>query len=190
MRSVLIVALLILAGCATAPRQINNACAIFDQRDGWFNNWERAAKSTSQEFGVPVPVLLATIYTESSFNPYAKPQRTKLFGFIPWKRPSTAYGYSQALDGTWKLYQTETGRWTARRTNFADAVHFVGWYHSQSHRKNGIALNDTYSLYLAYYSGHAGYSKGAWRSNPQVQKAAQRSTNIANKYAVQLQSCR
>jgi hypothetical protein len=38
-RTVLAIVLLaILAGCATAPRQTRNICAVFDQRDGWFNS--------------------------------------------------------------------------------------------------------------------------------------------------------
>lgn len=188
-RALSIAALLVLGSCATAPTQTNNACAVFDQRDGWLDNWQREAKRTEKEFGVPVPILMATIYTESGFDPHAKPPRTKLLGFIPWKRPSTAYGYSQALDGTWSRYQSETGRWNARRADFADAIHFVGWYHGQSHLKNGIALNDAYSLYLAYYSGHAGYSKGTWRSSAQAQQAARRVADMAAKYAGQLRSC-
>ena len=181
--------LLLLAGCATAPSHTRNACAVFEQKDGLFNNWRRAAERTEREFGVPVPILLATIYTESGFRAYARPPRTKLFGFIPWTRQSTAYGYSQALDGTWARYQRETGHWAARRTKFADAIHFVGWYHHQSHLKNGIALNDFNRLYLAYYSGHSGYSKGVWRSNPQLRRTAARSAGIANAYAKQLRQC-
>ncbi|CAN7547760.1 hypothetical protein LJR030_005611 [Rhizobium sp. LjRoot30] len=189
MRIVFVVALLLLAGCASAPRETRNACAIFEQRDGWFNNWRRTAKSVEREFGVPVPILMATIYTESGFRPYARPPRTKLLGFIPWKRQSSAYGYSQALDGTWERYQRETGRWAARRTKFSDAIHFIGWYHAQTHEKNGIARNDAYNLYLAYYSGHAGYSRGSWRSDAGVQKAARRTTSIAISYSRQLRNC-
>lgn len=190
MRTVLIVALLaLLAGCATAPNKTRDICAVFDQRDGWFNSWQRAAERTERQYGVPVPILMATMYTESGFSPYARPPRTKLFGFIPWKRPSSAYGYSQALDGTWDKYQTETGQWSASRSNFADAIDFIGWYHYQSHVQNGIALNDAYNLYLAYYSGPQGYAKGTWRSNGQVQQTAQRFAKMANTYAQQLQSC-
>lgn len=110
MRCVFVVVLLLLAGCATVPRDTRNACAVFEQRDGLFNNWRRAAYQAEREYGVPVPVLMATIYTESGFRHNAKPPRTKLFGFIPWTRVSSAYGYSQALDGTWARYQSETGR--------------------------------------------------------------------------------
>ena len=117
MRSVIVVGLLLaLTACAKPPSQTQNACAIFEQRDGLFNNWRRAAQKTEREYGVPVPILMATIYTESGFRHNAKPPRTKLLGFIPWKRKSSAYGYSQALDGTWDRYQRETGRWGARRT--------------------------------------------------------------------------
>ena len=42
MRCVLIVVLLLLAGCASVPRQTQNACAIFEQRDGYFDNWRIA----------------------------------------------------------------------------------------------------------------------------------------------------
>ncbi len=181
--------MLILSACAKPPSQTRNACAIFEQRDDLFNNWRRAAQNTEREYGVPVPILMATIYTESGFKANAKPPRTKLFGFIPWKRRSTAYGYSQALDGTWDRYQRETGRYGARRTDFADAIQFIGWYHRQSNIKNGIPLNEPYQLYLAYHSGHAGYSRGSYRSNSEALQGAKRFTNIAYTYSRQLQSC-
>ena len=78
--------LLLLSACASAPSRINNACAVFEQKDGLFNNWSREARKVEREFGVPVPVLMATIYTESGFKAHARPPRTKLLGFIPWKR--------------------------------------------------------------------------------------------------------
>ena len=124
-----------------------------------------APQRAERKYGVPVPVLMATLRKESGFKSNAKPPRTKLLGFIPWKRPSTAYGYSQALDGTWAQYQRETGNCGARRTYFADAVDFVGWYHSKSADTLGIARNDTYNLYLAYYLGWGGYKRGDWQSN-------------------------
>jgi len=187
MRALPLVLLLLFAGCASAPSNIDNACAIFNQRDGWFNNWYRQAKHAERQYGVPVPVIMATIYKESSFRPYARPPRRKLLGFIPWTRISSAYGYSQALDGTWEQYRRETGHWSARRSDFGDAAHFIAWYHNKSHQKNGIALNDTYNLYLAYYYGHAGYRRGNW--DPDVQRAARHAAAMAQRYAAQLASC-
>ena len=179
----------VLAGCATAPSHTRNVFAIFDQRDGWFNNWQRAAERAEREYGVPVPILMATIYAESGFQPRARPPRTKLLGFIPWTRPSTAYGYSQALDGAWDHYQRDTGRWGARRTDFSDAIEFIGWYHAQSHERNGIALNDPYNLYLAYYVGWKGYERGSWRGNADLQRTAQKVASMSALYASQLRNC-
>ncbi|PKA44374.1 hypothetical protein CWR43_08885 [Rhizobium sullae] len=189
-RSLLALVLLALAaGCATAPSQTRDICAVFDQRNGFFGNWQREAERAQKKYGVPVPILMATMYVESGFQPNARPPRTKLFGFIPWTRPSTAYGYSQALDGTWDHYQSATGNWAARRTNFADAIDFIGWYHYSNSQATGIQLNDAYSLYIAYYSGPAGYRRGDWRSNAQLQKTARRFANMAATYQQQLQGC-
>jgi hypothetical protein len=182
-----VVVLAVLAGCATAPKQTRNICAVFDQRDGMFTSWQRSAEKAEKKYGVPVPILMATMYTESGFQPNARPPRTKLFGFIPWKRQSTAYGYSQALNGTWDHYQSATGNWSARRTNFSDAIDFIGWYHWQNSQTTGIQLNDAYSLYLAYYSGPKGYMRGDWHSNAQLQKTAQRFAGMAATYQQQLQ---
>jgi Uncharacterized protein conserved in bacteria len=176
-----------LTACASAPSRINNACAIFEQRGGLFNNWARDAKRVEREYGVPVPVLMATIYVESGFQPYAKPKRKYILGIIPWGRISTAYGYAQALDGTWKTYQKDTGRWSASRSNFGDAIHFVGWYHNRSSRVNGIAPTDSYNLYLAYYAGHNGYKRGQFTSA--IRGAAQKSASMASRYEAQLRGC-
>lgn len=189
MRKLLLVSILLFAGCASAPKQVSNACAIFDEKDGWFNSWHEAAKDTSREFGVPIPVLLATINTESGFQPYARPPRKKFLWIFPGARISSAYGYSQALDGTWDQYRKVTGRSGASRTDFADAIHFIGWYHATSNRKNGISLGDPYNLYMAYYSGHSGYNRGVWRNNSIARNGAQKTLNTARKYHAQLQGC-
>jgi hypothetical protein len=180
--------LLGLSACATAPSHINDICAVFDQQDGWFNNWQSAAKSAERKYGVPVPVLMATVRKESGFKAHAKPPRTKLLGFIPWKRQSSAYGYSQALDGTWAQYQREAGGFSARRSNFADAVDFVGWYHAKTADTYGVAKNDTYRLYMAYYLGWTGFKRGNWSAS--VQNYARDTDKMARNYAAQLRQCR
>ncbi|PSJ64822.1 hypothetical protein [Kumtagia ephedrae] len=185
-----IAGVLALSACATPPSRINDICAVFEQRDGWFVNWQRSAERTERKYGVPVHVLMATVRKESGFKGNARPPRKKLFGFIPWKRQSSAYGYSQALNGTWSQYVSETGNWKARRTNFDDAIDFVGWYHSRSADNLGIARSDTYNLYLAYYSGWTAYKRGSWRSNTGIQRYARETDDMAQRYAAQLQSCR
>lgn len=185
----LLVGLLLLGGCASQPVNIQDACAIFDEKGGWFNNWYKYASRTQKEFGVPVPVMMATIYKESSFRARAKPPRRRLLGFIPWKRPSDAYGYAQALSGTWAEYREKTGRHGAKRRKFRDAIHFVGWYHNRSHRMNGIPLNDPYNLYLSYYAGPTGYARGVWKNNSHMKRAAANVASMSDVYQRQLASC-
>jgi len=185
-----LVLLLGLSACASKPDRINDVCAVFAQNDGWTSNWQHTSNNAARKHGIPQHVLMATIRMESGFDGRARPPRKKIFGFIPGKRASTAYGYSQALDGTWTEYQRDTGSWSARRSNFADAVDFVGWYHGKSVRTLGIAPHDTYSLYLAYYSGHAGFARGSWRTNSSIQNYARQTAQMADRYATQMQSCR
>lgn len=187
MRFVFFAVLLLLAGCGSVPHSINNACAVFEQRDGLFNNWQRAAEKSSRRYGVPVSVLMATIYVESGFKHNARPPRRWILGIIPWKRPSSAYGYSQALNGTWSRYKRETGHYFAKRTDFDDAVDFVGWYHRKTHERNGIALNDPYRLYLAYHDGNEAYARG--RISGSARSAAKRFAKITYTYARQLRGC-
>lgn len=182
--------LLAVSACAGKPDRINDVCAVFSQNGGWTGNWQRAANAASRKHDIPAHVLMATIRMESGFDGRARPPRRKILGFIPGKRISTAYGYSQALNGTWLEYQRETGSFMARRSNFADAVDFVGWYHDKSARTLGIARHDTYNLYLAYYSGHAGYRRGSWRNNTAIQDYARRTATMADRYATQMRSCR
>ena len=93
------------------PKNVENICAIFKEKKSWY----KAAKKSEERWGTPKHVQMAIIRQESSFDFNAKPPRTRLLGFIPWKRPSDAYGYAQALDSTWGWYKDETGRWFADR---------------------------------------------------------------------------
>ncbi|WP_455466144.1 transglycosylase SLT domain-containing protein [Bartonella sp. B39] len=180
----------LLGGCTTSrPLYTNNACAILAQKDGFFDNWKKASKNAEMRHGIPMPIILATINIESGFRHNARPPRTKLFGFIPWKRLSTAYGYSQALDSTWAMYLRSTGRSFARRTNFADAADFVAWYHRQSVRRNGVRFDDAYSLYLNYHMGHGAYARSRGHVTAALAQAAQRMARISRQYEQQLRTC-
>jgi len=154
-RIVPILALLALSACATAPSRIDNVCAVFEHGDGWFDDWRAAAKRSERKYGVAVPILMATLRKESGFKSNAKPPRTKLLGFIPWSRVSSAYGYSQALDGTWSQYQREARNFAARRTNFADAVDFVGWYHARTADTLGMEPSRTRPRATPYCSSRS-----------------------------------
>ncbi len=186
----IVASVLALTGCgSTPPTAINDVCSVFAQRDNLFRDWHADAKRTERKYGIPVPVLMATMRVESGFDGDAKPARTKLLGFVPWKRPSSAYGYSQALDGTWDQYRRETGSPMARRTNFSDSVDFVGWYYSKTVEKYGVSRDDAYSLYLSYRYGWTGFARGSWQNDAGARKTAARTASIADNYALQLRGC-
>ncbi|MBF0271253.1 MAG: transglycosylase SLT domain-containing protein [Magnetococcales bacterium] len=177
----------LLAGCATAPtlQRTDDACAIFQEQGGWYEDTRKVWK----KWGVPVPVQLAIIHQESRFKHDAKPPRSRLFWFIPGPRPSSAFGYAQALDETWDAYKKNTGSHWADRDNFTDAVDFIGWYVDQSYRKCGIPKTDARLQYLAYHEGQQGYNKKSYQNKGWLLETARRVEKNAARYREQLASC-
>jgi hypothetical protein len=175
-----------ISGCTTSPpRNIENLCEIFDQKRGW----KKDAQAASKRWGTPVHVMMAILRHESSFRADAKPPRKKILWVIPGGRISSAYGYSQALDGTWKSYKKATGSYFADRDDFDDAIDFVGWYTNLSARKLGISKWDTYSQYLAYHEGQGGYARGTYKRKGWLMKTARRVDSTSKRYATQLKRC-
>ncbi|OOY04791.1 lytic transglycosylase [Thioclava sp. F28-4] len=173
-------------GPSKPPRNLDDACAIIKERPQYFN----AMRRTEARWGVPVAVQMATIHQESKFDGNAKtPQRFAL-GIIPLGRQSSAYGYSQALDGTWDEYREDTHRFGARRNRIADATDFMGWYMDGTQKKLGISKADARNQYLAYHEGRGGYSRGSHRSKSWLLAVADRVASRAQMYQIQLQSCR
>ena len=177
---------LILTACLNSPPQnMGNSCEIFEQKGGWYKDAHKSYK----KWGVPIHVQLAIIYQESRFENSAKPPRTKILWVIPWKRPSSAYGYGQVLDGTWSRYRKSTGRRWADRDDFDDVCDFIGWYGDTSARVLGISKSDAYKQYLAYHEGQAGYKKKTYRNKAWLLKVARRVKKRANRYKIQLSKC-
>lgn len=185
--SLVLIVLLALGGCATVPpSQPENVCAIFQEKSNWYD----AAATSYERWGAPVPVMMSIIYQESSFRADAAPPRGRLLWVIPWKRPTSAYGYSQAVDGTWDWYKRESGNRGADRDSFADSVDFVGWYIDKSHAMLGLSKADAYSQYLAYHEGQAGYRRGNYRRKGWLINVARRVAARSNRYKQQLNGCR
>lgn len=179
------ISLLISACTPPPPQNAFDVCEIFTQYPKWY--W--AAKSSEQQWGVPVDVQMAILFQESSFKGKAKPPRTKILWVIPWKRPTSAYGYSQAIDQTWENYKKQTGHWHAQRTNFRDAADFVGWYGATANRKLGIPKNNAYDIYLAYHEGFGGYARCTYKSQTWLMNAAKKVSVNADRYKRQLHKC-
>ena len=71
---------------------------------------------------------------------------------------SSARGYAQATDQTWRDFQRATGGWTRRRNSLVDAVAFVKWYNRKTEQILGVYSRE--HKYLAYHEGWAGYRRG------------------------------
>ncbi len=176
----------LLAACATQPPgNINDICQIFREKPHWY---EDVSKSRDR-WGTPIHVQMAIIRQESAFRDDAQPPRRKLLGVVPWRRPSSAYGYPQAKDDTWEWYIRKTGNRGADRDDFADAVDFVGWYTQLSQRTLGISKWDARQQYLAYHEGHGGFRNGSYRNKTWLLKVADKVDRQARNYARQLKVC-
>jgi hypothetical protein len=174
------------AGCATTPpASVENICAIFEEKSRWY----KAAKESEERWGTPVHVQMSIIRQESTFEFDAKPPRRRLLGFIPWTRPSDAYGYAQALESTWQWYRDDTGRRFADRDDFADAIDFVGWYTHVSQQSVGISKWDPYNQYLAYHEGQAGWRRNSYRGKRWLTDTARQVDYRAREWGAQLRRC-
>lgn len=177
----------VLAACASRPpSDLNNVCNIFREYPKWYTH----AKDVEYRWKVPVPVQMAIIHQESKFDAHAKPPRKKLLGFIPWKRPTTATGYAQALHGTWNEYKQNNGGLLSSRHNFSDGVDFIGWYANQANRRAGVNRADAYNLYLAYHEGVGGYMRRSYLRKAWLMPVARKVKARSQLYAMQLNSCR
>lgn len=181
---------LLLASCGggnfSAPRNLDDACSILQQRPKYI----KAFRAAERRWGVPVHVQMATIYQESKFVGNARTPFRYALGVIPMGRQSSAYGYSQALDATWKEYKRATRSPAAKRENIRDATDFIGWYMAQTRERNGVALTDARNQYLAYHEGRTGYARGSYNSKPWLVRIAGEVSARAKTYQAQLASCR
>ena len=184
--SSLVFTTILLTSCAQdQPRNINNACSIIHEYPSWYYDMVDSYK----RWGIPLNIQLAFIRQESSFIADAQPPMKYFLGFIPIGRASSAYGYPQALDGTWDHYKQSTDQTFVSRSDFADATDFIGWYLDDVHEKAKISKTDSYDLYLAYHEGVYGYMKNTHKNNTFLKNYARKTKNWANLYSKQLRQC-
>ena len=175
--------LLFLTACSSIPQNTSDGCSIFSERYLWYKH----AKRTEKKWGTPINLQLAIIKMESDFDWLAKPARQKLFKVIPYKRPSSSFGYSQAIKGTWKQYKDETGNKYALRTRFKDSVDFIGWYTNKTEKILKVSKKDAFRQYIAYHEGWGNYKN--YKSNQKVIVLAKKVEVYSNKFKKQLNKC-
>jgi len=180
----LLIIFLYISACSSIPQNTADGCSIFSERYFWYKH----VKKTEKKWGTPAHLQLAFIKMESDFDWLAKPQRLKLFKVIPYKRPSSSFGYSQAVKGTWKQYKEETGNKLATRTRFKDSVDFIGWYTHKTEKILKIPKKDTFRQYIAYHEGWGNYKH--YKKNQKIILLAKKVQKQSNKYKKQLESCR
>ena len=173
-----------LSSCSSVPTNTTNSCLIFDERYFWYKH----AKKSKQKWGTPIYLQLAIIKMESGFDWLAKPPRQKLFKVVPYKRPSSSFGYSQAVKGTWKQYKDETGNKFATRTRFKDSVDFIGWYTNKTEKILKVSKKDAFKQYIAYHEGWGNYKN--YKNNIKVINLAKRVEKQSNIYKQQLSECK
>ena len=180
----LIISFLFLASCSSTPNNTVNSCEIFNEKYFWY----KYANQVEQNWGTPIYIQLAIIKAESDFDWLAKPPRQKLFKIIPFKRPSSSFGYSQAVKGTWEQYKNETGNKLAIRARFKDSVDFIGWYTNKTKSILKISLNDPFKQYIAYHEGWGNFKN--YKGNKKVINLAKRVEKQSNIYKQQLLECK
>ena len=183
LKKFLILLLFFISACSSIPQNTSNSCKIFDERYLWYKH----AKKVEKKWGTPIYIQLAIIKAESDFDWLAKPPRQKLFKVIPFKRPSSSFGYSQAVRGTWEQYKNETGNKLAIRARFKDSVDFIGWYTNKTKSILKISLHDSFKQYLAYHEGWGNYKN--YKKNKKVINLAKKVERQSNIYKKQLSKC-
>ncbi len=170
--------------CASIPKNTADSCSIFSEKYLWFKH----AQKTEKKWGTPISLQLAIIKMESDFDWLAKPPRQKLFKVIPYKRPSSSLGYSQAVKGTWEQYKNETNNPLATRVRFKDSVDFIGWYTNKTEKLLKISKTDSFRQYIAYHEGWGNYKN--FKKNTKVILLAKKVEQQTTKYKKQLLDCR
>ena len=174
--SFLLIFLFLISACSSIPSNTSNSCKIFDEKYLWYKH----AKKSEQKWGTPIYLQLAIIKMESGFDWLAKPPRQKLFKIVPYKRPSSSFGYSQAVN--------ETGNKFASRTRFKDSVDFIGWYTTKTEKILKVSKQDAFKQYVAYHEGWGNYKN--YKSNKKVINLAKKVEKQSNIYKKQLIDCK
>lgn len=188
-----LVCLSLLAACgggkdddfAPPPADPENACAVLLERPHYY----KALTASEARWGVPIHVQMAMIFQESTFRANVRPPREEGGLFRRGDRPTSAFGYAQALDGAWGDYLKGPAKPGARRDDIFSATDFMGWYVSTANDSLGISNNDAKNSYLAYHEGRTGYARGSHKGKAWLLRVSDGVASRAAKYDSQLEAC-
>lgn len=176
---------LLIQGCSSVPTESNyrytsktgmdNICQIYKDNP----RWKGYSTKSYQKWRVPDWTMFAIIHQESRFNPKARPHNNV----------SSAYGFTQALNGTWRDYQKETGNRWSSRLDMEDSLDFIGWYVNKANRYAGVSKRNAFQVYLSYHEGWTGYKKASYRKKAWLKKVAKKVQQRAVMYKNQKRYC-
>lgn len=177
--------LCLLIGCHNKPTSdIHDACTLFKEKFDWY----RYHHKVRTEHGIPIWMQLSFVHMESKFDPHAVPVKERRHGRVI-KTWSSAKGYAQALNASWKEYTKARPSWWRSRHYYTDSVDFMGWYLHRCHRDAGISKVDPYNMYLCYHEGITGYKKGSYKKKKAIIEYAKKTDALARRYYAQLRQC-
>lgn len=185
--AIIFMSLMLITACRSTPsppKNSNDICEVFKEYPRWY--W--VAQATNRTWYVPISVQMAIIHQESDFRADASPANKKWFGLSIW-HSSSAVGYAQALDETWRLYVKTVGKISANREDFSDADDFIGWYANRAHHELHIPQRDARAIYLVYHEGFEGYRHRSYRHKRWLLRVSKKVQQQAVRYRVQLQRC-
>ena len=178
--------LIVLSACSSSLlANTGDVCSIFAERTSWY----RAACAAEERWQAPIARNMAIIYQESSFRSRARPERERFLWVFPGARPSSAFGYAQALESTWREYRQQSGNVSVSRSDFADAVDYIALYNANSLRISGIESTDSRPFCYVYHEGNAGFQRGSHLRKRWLIQAADQVKQNSEKFNRQLDLC-
>ena len=161
-----------------------NICAILAQDKSWPADTLRASRRWQVQPWLP----LAVIYHESRFEAQARPPMKHINGI--WQRPSSAYGFAQAIDSTWNEYNAKvSSKVILMRDEYQDAVDFASYYLRHIMDSLDVSPTRVDLLYLAYHEGISGYTNKSYSSKKWLIKTSGRVAATAALFHRQWLSC-
>jgi hypothetical protein len=162
----------------------NDVCELFSAHPGWY----RATRAAKKKWFVPASLQMAIIHQESHFRPNVRPG-SSILRFLGLGSSSSALGYAQALDPTWKSYLQHNHLSQANRSDFDSATDFIGWYVHRLHVGLGIPVSDSFRMYLAYHEGLSGFRNKRFNKKPWLMRVAKKVERQEKMYHKQLLNC-
>ena len=178
---------LLLSGCSLSinKKNQNNACEYLYDNPYISHSIQSMTPSTKKQ-----ALFLAFIRYESNNDPYARPVKYWLIkNWVPWEYHSSAKGYAQSTEATWKDFNTQMADQVNYRHSYYSNIAFINWYITT---KNETIESDDYfyEAYFLYHDGKKGYANKRKNRSNTLKDYAKKISSTAKSYHAQLKDCK